>query len=379
LFGHEQPLPGPVGESNRLRWRGRGVFVCISPWNFPLAIFTGQVAAALVAGNAVLAKPAEQTPITAAYAVKLLHEAGVPSEVLQLLAGDGAVGAALCSAPEIAGVAFTGSANTAQHISRALAARDSPPAALIAETGGQNVLIADSSALITQLVGDLLVSSFNSAGQRCSSVRVLYVQEEIAAAVIESLRSAMAELRIGDPALSETDIGPVIDAEALARLRQHERWLERHHRIHYRCELPPPLASGQLRGCYFPPLLAEVSALSDLPDEIFGPVLHLVRYRADELPKVIDAINASGYGLTLGIHTRIESRAEWIAAAVNVGNVYVNRNTIGAVVGVQPFGGCGRSGTGPKAGGPHYLQRFATEQTVTVNTAAIGGNAALLV
>ncbi len=373
-FSSDLALPGPAGEANNLRLRARGVFGCISPWNFPLAIFTGQVAAALAAGNSVLAKPAEQTPLTAAFATELLHQAGVPGGVLQLLPGDGVVGAAICRQECLAGVAFTGSTDTAQLIARALAARTGPIATLIAETGGQNALIADSSALVEQVVQDLLASSYNSAGQRCSAVRVLYVQEELAPRLIEALCGAMDELVLGDPALLATDIGPLIDPQALAGLELHARRLGAAGQVLHRGR--PPRAG--LVGHYFAPLLAEIGSISELESEVFGPALHVVRFRAADIARVVDDINATGYGLTLGIHTRIETRATQIAQRARVGNVYVNRNTIGAVVGVQPFGGCNRSGTGPKAGGPHYLHRFASEQVVTVNTAAVGGNAALL-
>jgi RHH-type transcriptional regulator, proline utilization regulon repressor / proline dehydrogenase / delta 1-pyrroline-5-carboxylate dehydrogenase len=373
-FTQERSLPGPAGEANTLRLRARGVFGCISPWNFPLAIFTGQIAAALAAGNSVLAKPAEQTPLTAAFATALLHQAGVPAGVLQLLPGDGAVGAAITSLEDLAGVAFTGSSDTAQLIARSLAARRGAIATLIAETGGQNALIADSSALVEQVVQDLLTSSYNSAGQRCSAVRVLYVQEELAPRLIEALCGAMDELVLGDPALLSTDIGPLIDAPALAALELHARRLGAAGQLLHRGRAP----RGGLAGFYFAPLLAEIGSIGELESEVFGPVLHVVRFRGSEIARVVDDINATGFGLTLGIHTRIESRALQIAQRARVGNVYVNRNTIGAVVGVQPFGGCNRSGTGPKAGGPHYLTRFATEQCLTVNTAAVGGNAALL-
>jgi RHH-type proline utilization regulon transcriptional repressor/proline dehydrogenase/delta 1-pyrroline-5-carboxylate dehydrogenase len=373
-FSGELALPGPAGEANSLRLRARGVFGCISPWNFPLAIFTGQVAAALAAGNSVLAKPAEQTPLTAALATSLLHQAGVPGGVLQLLPGDGVVGAAISRLEGLAGVAFTGSSDTAQLIARSLAARNGAIATLIAETGGQNALIADSSALVEQVVQDLLASSYNSAGQRCSAVRVLYVQEELAPRLIEALCGAMDELVLGDPALLATDIGPLIDAQALAGLELHARRLGAAGQVLHRGR---PVRSG-LTGSYFAPLLAEIGGIGELESEVFGPALHVVRFRAADIARVVDDINASGFGLTLGIHTRIETRAQQIAQRARVGNVYINRNTIGAVVGVQPFGGCNRSGTGPKAGGPHYLPRFASEQCLTVNTAAVGGNAALL-
>ena len=374
-FGGEKVLVGPTGERNSLRLRGRGVFACISPWNFPLAIFTGQVAAALAAGNSVIAKPAEQTPLTAALAIQLLHAAGVPAEVLQFLPGDGGtVGAAITRDPRIAGVAFTGSTDTARLIERSLAARNGGIATLIAETGGLNAMIVDSSALAEQVVLDAVASGFNSAGQRCSALRVLLLQSEIAPRVLELLSGYMEELRIGDPALLVTDVGPVIDRDALRMLEQHAAQVTANARWHHRIKLPESARSGR----FFAPLAVEVASLKSLEREVFGPIVHVVRYKASELDNVVDAVNAMGYGLTLGVHTRIDSVAQRIASRARVGNVYVNRNMIGAVVGVQPFGGTGLSGTGPKAGGPHYLHRFGTEQTVTINTAAVGGNASLL-
>jgi RHH-type proline utilization regulon transcriptional repressor/proline dehydrogenase/delta 1-pyrroline-5-carboxylate dehydrogenase len=374
-LGAAQRLPGPTGEADELRLRGRGVFACISPWNFPLAIFVGQVAAALAAGNSVLAKPAEQTPLIAAQAVRLLHEAGVPLDVLHLLPGAGEiVGQALVADPRLAGVAFTGSTHTACAIHRALAAHDGPIPVLIAETGGQNAMIADSSALPEQVVLDAAHSAFDSAGQRCSALRVLFVQEDIAPRVLRLLAGYMDELAIGDPALASTDVGPVIDAQAQQALERHKAWIKTQGTVIRELVLPPECAHGS----FVTPLAMEIPALELLSGEVFGPVLHVVRFRADELDAVIDRINRSGYGLTLGIHTRIEGRARHIANRARVGNVYVNRNMIGAVVGVQPFGGQGLSGTGPKAGGPHYVRRFCTEQTVSINTAAIGGNATLL-
>ena len=374
-FGEEKVLVGPTGERNSLRLRGKGVFVCISPWNFPLAIFTGQVAAALAAGNAVIAKPAEQTPLTAALAVQLLHRAGVPPQVLQFLPGEGGtVGAALTRDPRVAGVAFTGSTDTARLIERSLAARNGGIATLIAETGGLNAMIVDSSALPEQVVLDAVASGFNSAGQRCSALRVLLLQDEIAPRVLELLAGYMDELRIGDPALLSTDVGPVIDRDALNMLQQHADRIIAGAPWHHRVKLPADARSGR----FFAPLAVELRNLAALEREIFGPIVHVVRYRAADLDKVLDAVNAMGYGLTLGVHTRIDATAQRIASRARVGNVYVNRNMIGAVVGVQPFGGMGLSGTGPKAGGPHYLHRFGTEQTVTINTAAVGGNASLL-
>ncbi|QDW66587.1 bifunctional proline dehydrogenase/L-glutamate gamma-semialdehyde dehydrogenase PutA [Luteimonas granuli] len=367
-------LPGPTGESNTLQLEGRGVFVCISPWNFPLAIFAGQVAAALAAGNSVLAKPAEQTNLVAHAAVKLLHEAGVPEAVLQLVPGDGAsVGAALTSDPRVAGVAFTGSTATARAINRALAGRDAAIGVLIAETGGQNALIADSSSLPEQVVKDAIGSAFTSAGQRCSAARVLFVQEDIADKVIDMLAGAMAELVVGDPGELATDVGPVIDSDALCLLEEHAREMAGARLI---AEAPLPAAAAH--GTFFAPRAWEIDSIGRLERENFGPALHVVRWKADQLDAVVDAINATGFGLTLGIHSRIDETVERIVGRAKVGNIYVNRNQIGAVVGVQPFGGQGLSGTGPKAGGPHYLPRFATEKTVTINTTAAGGNASLL-
>jgi len=366
-------LPGPTGEHNQLSLHGRGVFACISPWNFLLAIFTGQVAAALAAGNTVLAKPAEQTPLIGHEAVRLLHEAGVPRGVLQYLPGDGPnVGAVLTADPRIAGVAFTGSTETARAINRALASQDGPVRTLIAETGGQNAMIVDSSALPEQVVKDVVASAFLSAGQRCSALRVLFVQEDVAPHMLEMLAGAVEELKVGDPGLLETDIGPVIDAEALANLRAHTERMEHQARLIARA----PAAQGE--GYFLAPRAYEIDGIGELEREVFGPILHVVRYRARELDQIIDAINNTGYGLTLGVHSRIESVQRYIAERVRVGNAYVNRTMIGSVVGVQPFGGERLSGTGPKAGGPHYLLRFASERTLTVNTAAVGGNASLL-
>jgi len=370
-----EALPGPTGETNTLQLAGRGVFACISPWNFPLAIFIGQVAAALVTGNSVLAKPAEQTTLVGFEAVKLLHEAGVPEAVLQLVPGDGAtVGAALTGDARIAGVVFTGSNGTALAINRALAARDGAIGTLIAETGGQNALIADSSALPEQLVKDVMASAFTSAGQRCSAARVLFVQDDIADKVITMLAGAMAELKVGDPGQLSTDVGPVIDADALGMLDRHAARMQDEARLIAQA----PLDEGTTHGTFFAPRAWELKSLAQLDRENFGPALHVIRWKANELDQVIDAINTTGYGLTLGIHSRIDETVEHIAARARVGNVYVNRNQVGAVVGVQPFGGQRLSGTGPKAGGPHYLPRFATEKVVTINTTAAGGNASLL-
>jgi len=370
LFGEGEAMPGPTGESNVLRWRGRGVFVAISPWNFPLAIFLGQVTAALMAGNSVVAKPAEQTPLIAAEAVGLLHEAGVPASALHLAQGDGRIGAALVADPAIAGVVFTGSTEVARSINRALAAKDGPIVPLIAETGGINAMIVDATALPEQVADDVVTSAFRSAGQRCSALRLLYVQDDVADRMIEMIAGAARELKIGDVRDASVHIGPVIDAEAKARLEAHIARMKQEARVH--------LAGAAPDGNYVAPHIFELSDADQLTEEVFGPVLHVVRYPADGLNAVLRSIERTGYGLTLGIHSRIDDTVEDVVDRLQTGNVYVNRNMIGAVVGVQPFGGHGLSGTGPKAGGPHYLARFATEQTVTINTAAAGGNAALL-
>ncbi len=374
-FGKPKAMPGPTGESNELWLQGRGVFVCISPWNFPLAIFTGQVAAALAAGNAVLTKPAEQTSLIGAQAVRLMHEAGVPGGVLNFIPGRGSVvGQHAVADPRIAGVAFTGSTETAKVIHQTLANRDGIIPALIAETGGQNCMLVDSSALAEQVVLDVVASAFNSAGQRCSALRVLFVQEDIADRVVEVLSGYMDELVIGDPAYLDTDVGPVIDKAAKQQLDEHKIWIKTEGKLIKELSIPAEFA----QGTYVAPLAVELPDLSILKREVFGPVLHVIRFKANELDHVIDSINATGYGLTLGVHSRIDSQAQYIQKRIRVGNVYINRNMIGAVVGVQPFGGQGLSGTGPKAGGPHYMLRFATERTVTINTAAVGGNASLL-
>jgi RHH-type proline utilization regulon transcriptional repressor/proline dehydrogenase/delta 1-pyrroline-5-carboxylate dehydrogenase len=370
-----QPMPGPTGESNELHYRGRGVFVCISPWNFPLAIFLGQVVAALAAGNAVVAKPAEQTPLVAVKAVRLMHQAGVPISALHVVLGDGKIGAALVADARVAGVAFTGSTEVGHAINRALAAKDGPIVPLIAETGGINAMIVDATALPEQVTDDVITSAFRSAGQRCSALRLLCVQEDVADRMIEMIAGAARELALGDPSDPATHVGPVIDDDAKLRL---DRWIADkagQKRVIFRWDdgraLPP-------RGRFVPPTMIALDRASDLQDEVFGPVLHVVRWRAGELDALLGDIAGNGTGLTLGIHTRIDSMAEKIVARLSNGNVYVNRSMIGAVVGTQPFGGAGLSGTGPKAGGPNYLRRFATEQTVTVNTAAAGGNATLL-
>ncbi|MCE2945647.1 MAG: bifunctional proline dehydrogenase/L-glutamate gamma-semialdehyde dehydrogenase PutA [bacterium] len=361
-------LPGPTGETNRLTYSGRGLIVCISPWNFPLAIFIGQVSAALAAGNTVIAKPALQTSIIAHRAVHLLHEAGIPPAVLQLALGDARVGQALVAEPDVSGVVFTGSTAGAKHIERALAARDGAIVPLIAETGGQNAMIVDSSALPEQVIGDLITSAFLSAGQRCSAARVLLVQDEVADRIVERLIGAMDELRLGDPARLSTDIGPLIDDAARQRLQTHLEAMGS--RLLHQLPAPPG-------GHFLGPALVALEDMSLLQAEVFGPVLHVVRWRAGTLDTVIDQINATGYGLTLGVHSRVDSTVERIRQRARAGNLYVNRSMVGAVVGVQPFGGEGLSGTGPKAGGPNYLKRLCTERVSSVDTTSAGGNASL--
>ena len=374
-FQHGLRLPGPTGESNELTLHGRGVFACIAPWNFPLAIFSGQVAAALAAGNAVIAKPAEQTPLVAHEAVKLLHLAGVPQHVLHFLPGDGArIGKTLLAHPALSGVAFTGSNETASIINRALAARDGAFVTLIAETGGMNAMIVDSSALPEQAVRDVLASAFDSAGQRCSAARLLFVQDDVAPRVISMLKGAMAELRIGNPMDYATDIGPVIDAEARDGLNAHKARMAREEKTILDMALPDECK----HGTFVSPAAYELSSIATLKREVFGPVLHVVRFAGNRLNDVCDQLNATGFGLTLGLHTRIETTVDQVRSRVKVGNMYVNRNQIGAVVGAQPFGGEGLSGTGPKAGGPHYMHRFATERVCSTDTTASGGNAALM-
>jgi RHH-type proline utilization regulon transcriptional repressor/proline dehydrogenase/delta 1-pyrroline-5-carboxylate dehydrogenase len=374
-FARPEQLPGPTGERNEISLHGRGVFACISPWNFPLAIFTGQVAAALAAGNTVVAKPAKQTPLVAAAAVRHLLAAGVPADALHLLPGDGAsVGGALVADPRVAGVAFTGSTETARAINRALAQRDGPIVPLIAETGGQNAMIVDSSALPEQVVADVVASAFDSAGQRCSALRLLYVQEDAAERILVMLVGAMAELRIGDPGLLATDIGPVIDAAAREPLQLHAERMSREGRLLYQCRLPPEAEHGS----FFAPCAFEIDSAARLDREVFGPILHVIRWPFGRLDAVLDEIAATGYALTSGIHSRIDEMVDHVLSRLGIGNSYVNRNMIGAVVGAQPFGGERLSGTGPKAGGPRYLHRFATERTVSIDTTAAGGNASLL-
>ena len=371
MFSKMQPMPGPTGEDNRLGWRGRGVFVCISPWNFPLAIFLGQVSAGLAAGNAVIAKPAEQTPLIAHEAIRLLHEAGVPEDVLLCLPGAGDVGAALTSHPKIGGVAFTGSTDTARAINRTLAAKDGPIVPFIAETGGLNAMIVDATALAEQVADDVVMSAFRSAGQRCSALRLLFVQDDVADQMLEMIEGAARELKLGDPSKPSTDVGPVIDEAQREMLAGHIAAISRIQKLVYAGDAPN-------EGLFFAPHIVELKYAGALDREIFGPVLHVVRYKAKKLDTVLDAIDATGFGLTLGVHSRIEATVRKVIDRLDTGNVYINRNMIGAVVGTQPFGGSGLSGTGFKAGGPHYLMRFAVEQAVSVNTAAAGGNAGLI-
>ncbi len=356
-------LPGVTGEENRIALSGRGVFACVSPWNFPLAIFTGQIAAALAAGNAVVAKPAPQTPVMGWTMVKLLHEAGIPTDVLHLIPGGGDIGQRLIGHANVGGVAFTGSTATARGIFRTLAGKDGPIVPLIAETGGQNAMIVNSSALPEQAVGDIVVSAFLSAGQRCSATRILFVQEDVSERVLGMLAGAMDQLHVGDPAELATDIGPVIDEPALRRLDAHLASVRSG--IVHQLQAPSD-------GWFVGPSIVRIGSPADLKGEVFGPILHVVEWQAGALDKVVDAINATGFGLTLGVHSRIQESIDFIARRARVGNLYVNRSMVGAVVGSQPFGGEGLSGTGPKAGGPNYLRRFATERVVSINTSATG-------
>ncbi|MDP9087685.1 MAG: bifunctional proline dehydrogenase/L-glutamate gamma-semialdehyde dehydrogenase PutA [Pseudomonadota bacterium] len=374
-FAVPQRLEGPTGETNDLILQGRGVFACISPWNFPLAIFAGQVTAALGAGNTVVAKPAEPTPLIAARFIRLLHEAGVPPQAVHLVPTPGRLfGEVALKHPALAGVAMTGSTATAVTINRALSAREGMIVPLIAETGGLNVMIVDSTALPEQVVDDVVSSAFMSAGQRCSALRLLFLQEEIADPVLEMIGGAMDELIIGDPSNLQTDVGPVINAAARDQLMQHVDRMRREARIVKVCDL----GEAHIHGSFFAPHLIEIKDAAQLKREEFGPILHVVRYRSSDIGTVLQAVRDSHYGLTLGVQTRLESFWRQVFQDTAIGNTYVNRNMIGAVVGVQPFGGNGLSGTGPKAGGPHYLTRFANERTLTVNTTATGGNAALL-
>ena len=368
----DRNLLGPVGETNRLQLHGRGVFVCISPWNFPLSIFTGQIAAALAAGNAVLAKPAEQTPLIAALAVRLFHEAGLAPDLLHLLPGSGkTIGAALVTHASCDGVSFTGGTETAWTINKALAGRAGPITPFIAETGGLNAMFVDTTALREQVIDDVLTSAFGSAGQRCSSLRLLFLPHETADLLIEGLVGAMQTLVLGNPADPRTDIGPIIDESARAALETYAKRLRRDAKILQQLKAPKD-------GTYFGPLLAEISSAEFLKKEVFGPILHVVRYDPEDIETAAAPLRATRYGLTLGIHSRIESFIDQVQRVVSVGNVYVNRGMTGAVVGVQPFGGLGLSGTGPKTGGPHSLLRYATERAVSVNIAAHGGDPKLL-
>lgn len=368
-------LKGYTGEVNELSLHPRGVILCISPWNFPLAIYVGQIAAALVTGNCVIAKPAEQTSLIAHFAATLLHKAGVPAGALQVLPGKGEViGAALVADSRIKGVVFTGSTQTAAHINKTLSMREGEIVPLIAETGGQNAMIVDSSALLEQVVVDVLNSAFGSAGQRCSALRVLYIQEEVYSRMVSLLQGAMKELTIGDPRWLTTDVGPVIDADALQMIKQHVEKMKLKHEIIYSCELPKDCENGY----FMPPTAISIDSIDSLEKEVFGPVLHVISFQRKNLDKILEEINSTGYGLTLGIHSRINETVNYIKERLHVGNCYVNRNMIGAVVGLQPFGGEGLSGTGPKAGGPHYLLRFCHERTYTVDTTAAGGNATLM-
>ncbi|HEX5237256.1 MAG TPA: bifunctional proline dehydrogenase/L-glutamate gamma-semialdehyde dehydrogenase PutA [Sphingomicrobium sp.] len=374
-FTKPLPLPGPTGEQNELRLHGRGVIASISPWNFPLAIFTGLTSAPLAAGNAVITKPAGQTPLIGALAVELMHQAGIPRDVVQLAPGSGrVVGGTLTAHPLLAGVVFTGSTETARTINRTLAGRDGPIIPFVAETGGQNAMIVDSSALPEQVTRDVISSAFQSAGQRCSALRVLFVQEDVADGMIKMIAGAMEALNVGDPRELATDVGPVIDKAAKKELDEHIEWLDRNARNI--CRLEPPREAAN--GCFVPPALYEIESLSELDRENFGAILHVVRFAADELDKVVEAINTTGFGLTLGLQSRIDTVRDYVEEHARVGNFYVNRNQIGAVVESQPFGGEGLSGTGPKAGGPHYVARFATERVTCIDTTAAGGNASLM-
>jgi RHH-type proline utilization regulon transcriptional repressor/proline dehydrogenase/delta 1-pyrroline-5-carboxylate dehydrogenase len=374
-FTKPLPLPGPTGEQNELRLHGRGVIAAISPWNFPLAIFTGLVSAPLAAGNAVIAKPAGQTPLIAALAIELMHQAGIPRDIVQLAPGSGrVVGGTLTAHPLLAGVVFTGSTETARMINRTLAERDGPIIPFVAETGGQNAMIVDSSALPEQVTRDVISSAFQSAGQRCSALRVLFVQEDVADGMIRMIAGAMEALKVGDPSDLATDVGPVIDDTAMKALDDHLKWLDKNAKKI--CRLKPPKEAAN--GCFVAPAFYEIESLSQLNRENFGAILHVIRFAGDELDKVVEAINTTGYGLTLGLQSRINTVRDYVEEHARVGNFYVNRNQIGAVVESQPFGGEGLSGTGPKAGGPHYVARFATERVTCIDTTAAGGNASLM-
>jgi RHH-type proline utilization regulon transcriptional repressor/proline dehydrogenase/delta 1-pyrroline-5-carboxylate dehydrogenase len=374
-FTRPLPLPGPTGEQNELRLHGRGVIASISPWNFPLAIFTGLMSAPLAAGNAVIAKPAGQTPLIAALAVELMHRAGVPKDVVQLAPGSGrVVGGTLTAHPLLAGVVFTGSTETARMINRTLAERDGPIIPFVAETGGQNAMIVDSSALPEQVTRDVISSAFQSAGQRCSALRVLFVQEDVADGMIKMIAGAMEALKVGDPSDPATDVGPVIDEAAKKVLDDHLKWLDKNAKKISRLKAPKEARNG----CFVPPVFYEIKSLDQLDRENFGAILHVIRYPGEKLGEVVEAINTTGYGLTLGLQSRIDTVRDYVEEHARVGNLYVNRNQIGAVVESQPFGGEGLSGTGPKAGGPHYVARFATERVTCIDTTAAGGNASLM-
>jgi len=368
-------MPGPTGESNYIELQGKGTFVCISPWNFPLAIYVGQIVAALVTGNCVIAKPAEQTSIIGYYVAQLIHQAGIPQSVFQFVPGPGRViGNVLCQSPKTTGVVFTGSTQTAQIINKNLANREnSAIATLVAETGGLNCMIADSSTLPEQLVKDVIASAFVSAGQRCSALRVLYLQEDIADNTLKMLAGAMDELLISHPNNYASDVGPLIDKAALDKLNTHVSYMQANGQLIKALTVPKKLS-----GHYFAPHVFEMDSISLLKEEVFGPFLHVIRYKAKDLDQVIDEINQTGFGLTFGVHSRINNTIDYVIKRIRVGNCYINRSTIGAVVGVHPFGGMGLSGTGPKAGGPNYLESFVTEKTITNNIAAVGGNADLL-
>jgi RHH-type proline utilization regulon transcriptional repressor/proline dehydrogenase/delta 1-pyrroline-5-carboxylate dehydrogenase len=368
-----KPMEGPTGEENLLWSEGRGVFVCISPWNFPFAIFTGQIVAALMAGNSVISKPAEQTPAIASYAIQLMIEAGVPVDVIALLQGDGEIGGSIIQNDHVAGVAFTGSTQVAKIIQRTLANKDGPIIPLIAETGGLNAMIVDSTALPEQVTDDAIHSAFGSAGQRCSALRILCLQNDIADDMIHMIKGAMQKLKVGNPALIETDVGPIIDQEALANLTAYRSMLEGTAKS---ITIAP--CDDTMPGYFFAPLMAELDDIDMINKEAFGPIMHVVRYDENKLHDLIEQLNAKGYGLTFGLHTRIHKRFDDISNLVNAGNIYINRGQTGAVVGSQPFGGRGLSGTGPKAGGPHYLHAFATEKSISNDITASGGNASLL-
>ncbi len=371
----ERKLPGATGERNTLSMHGRGVFLCISPWNFPFAIFTGQIVAALVSGNSVIAKPSTQTPVIANFAARLMHKAGVPKSALQLVISSSSnISKFVVTDERIAGVAFTGSCSTAQSINSVLATRHNGIVPLIAETGGQNAMIVDSSALLEQVTDDVLISSFYSAGQRCSALRMMYVQEEIYDEVLEMIKGATELLKIGDTSDFSIDIGPVIDKKAQDALEHHiQDMAAKGFKI-----FAHPQTGATKDGHYFYPHIIEVKSINDIPDEKFGPILHITKFKSKNLDKVIDEINNCGFGLTFGIHSRIEEKIEYIKTRMKVGNIYANRSIVGAKVESQPFGGQNKSGTGFKAGGPHYLLRFMTERTTTVNTTAFGGNVELL-